>query len=44
MPSTPAARQRLPVMYGWRDFVERGGLLSYGPDMHTMVRKAAKKR
>ena len=36
-----AAHQRLPVMYGWRDFVERGGLFSYGPDIRTMVRKAA---
>ena len=36
-----AAHQRLPVMYGWRDFVERGGLFSYGPDIGTMVRKAA---
>jgi putative ABC transport system substrate-binding protein len=36
-----AARRRLPVMYGWRDFVEKGGLLSYGPDLQTMVRKAA---
>jgi len=36
-----AAKQRLPVMYGWRDFVERGGLFSYGPDIRTMVRKAA---
>jgi ABC transporter substrate binding protein len=25
----------------WRDFVEKGGLLSYGPDLQTMVRKAA---
>ena len=29
------------MVYGWRDFVERGGLLSYGPDIRTMVRKAA---
>ena len=36
-----AAKQRLPVMYGWRDFVEKGGLFSYGPDIRTMVRKAA---
>ncbi|HEX8164884.1 MAG TPA: ABC transporter substrate-binding protein [Beijerinckiaceae bacterium] len=36
-----AARQRLPVMYGWRDFVDKGGLLSYGPDIGSLVRKAA---
>jgi ABC-type uncharacterized transport system substrate-binding protein len=26
-----AARHRLPTMYGWRDFVNEGGLVSYGP-------------
>jgi len=36
-----AARQRLPTMYGWRDFVDGGGLMSYGPDIPAMVRKAA---
>jgi len=36
-----AARQRLPTMYGWRDFVNEGGLMSYGPDIPVMVRKAA---
>ena len=36
-----AARQRLPTMYGWRDFVNEGGLISYGPDIPVMVRKAA---
>ena len=30
-----AAHQRIPVMYGWRDFVEKGGLFSYGPDIGT---------
>jgi putative ABC transport system substrate-binding protein len=36
-----AARHRLPTMYGWRDFVAAGGLLSYGPDVQALVRKAA---
>jgi ABC-type uncharacterized transport system substrate-binding protein len=37
-----AARQRLPVLYGWRDFVDEGGLMSYGPDIPTLVREAAR--
>src|SRR5262249_52929392 len=36
-----AALQRLPTMYGWRQFVEDGGLMSYGPNVPDMVRKAA---
>jgi putative ABC transport system substrate-binding protein len=36
-----AARQRLPTMYGWRDFVSDGGLMSYGPSIHAIIRKAA---
>jgi putative ABC transport system substrate-binding protein len=36
-----AARHRLPTMYGWRDFVVAGGLMSYGPDVQALVRKAA---
>jgi len=36
-----AARHRLPTMYGWRDFVEEGGLMSYGPNIHMVIRKAA---
>jgi putative ABC transport system substrate-binding protein len=36
-----AARQRLPTMYGWREFVNDGGLMSYGPNVPEMVRKAA---
>ena len=27
-----AAKQRLPVIYGYREFVDDGGLISYGPD------------
>jgi putative tryptophan/tyrosine transport system substrate-binding protein len=36
-----AAQQRLPTMYGWREFVDEGGLMSYGPNVPVMVRKAA---
>jgi putative ABC transport system substrate-binding protein len=36
-----AARQRMPTMYGWRDFVGEGGLMSYGPNVQTLVRTAA---
>ena len=28
-------------MYGWRDFVLEGGLMSYGPNVQLMVRTAA---
>ena len=27
-----AAKRRLPAMYGYRDFADDGGLMSYGPD------------
>lgn len=36
-----AALKGLPTMYGWRQFVEDGGLMSYGPNVPEMVRKAA---
>jgi len=36
-----AARRRMPTMYGWREFVSEGGLMSYGPNVPEMVRKAA---
>jgi putative tryptophan/tyrosine transport system substrate-binding protein len=36
-----AARQRLPTMYGWREFVDVGGLMSYGPNVNTILRRAA---
>jgi putative ABC transport system substrate-binding protein len=36
-----ALSHRLPVLYGWRDFVDAGGLMSYGPDIEVLVRSAA---
>lgn len=36
-----AARNRLPTLHGWRDFVDEGGLMSYGPDIASLVRQAA---
>jgi putative ABC transport system substrate-binding protein len=36
-----AARQRLPTMFGWREFVDVGGLMSYGPNVHAILRRAA---
>ena len=36
-----AAAHRLPTMLPLREFVEDGGLMSYGPDMRDMYRAAA---
>jgi putative ABC transport system substrate-binding protein len=36
-----AARYRLPVVYEHRDFVEKGGLISYGPNVRDVFRRAA---
>ena len=36
-----AARLRLPAVYEHRDFVQAGGLLSYGPDLSEVFRRAA---
>jgi putative ABC transport system substrate-binding protein len=36
-----AARHRLPAMYDWREFVEAGGLMSYGPVISDLFRRAA---
>jgi len=36
-----AAKSRLPTMYGQRDFVELGGLMSYGPSLSDLFRRAA---
>ena len=36
-----AAKTRLPVMYGYSDFVSDGGLISYGPHRPDMYRRTA---
>jgi putative ABC transport system substrate-binding protein len=36
-----AAKLRLPTVYGYRDFAEAGGLMSYGADRRQMYRRAA---
>jgi hypothetical protein len=36
-----AAERNLPVMYEGREFVEDGGLISYGPDIVEMTRRSA---
>jgi ABC-type uncharacterized transport system substrate-binding protein len=36
------ARLRLPAIYGWREFVDAGGLMSYGPNLPDMYRQSAR--
>ncbi len=36
-----AAKRRLPAMYAWREFVEAGGLMAYGPSIASNYRRAA---
>jgi putative ABC transport system substrate-binding protein len=36
-----ANRQRVPLAGGWGAWADEGGLLSYGPDVDTFVRRAA---
>jgi putative ABC transport system substrate-binding protein len=36
-----AARHRLPAVYPYRFYVDAGGLISYGPDLPGLFRKAA---
>jgi len=36
-----AARSRLPAAYGWREYVEAGGLMSYGPSLRDLFRRSA---
>jgi putative ABC transport system substrate-binding protein len=36
-----AAKRRLPSMFAWKEYVEAGGLISYGPDREETVRRLA---
>jgi putative ABC transport system substrate-binding protein len=36
-----AAEKRLPAIYQWREHVETGGLMSYGPNLAEMWRQSA---
>jgi putative tryptophan/tyrosine transport system substrate-binding protein len=36
-----AGQARLPAVYGFREFVRAGGLMSYGPDLPDLYRRAA---
>ncbi len=36
-----AAKHRLPAVYPWREFVEAGGLMAYGPNIADLYRRAA---
>jgi putative ABC transport system substrate-binding protein len=36
-----SAKNRLPGMYDHKDYAEAGGLMSYGPDVPEMFRRAA---
>jgi putative tryptophan/tyrosine transport system substrate-binding protein len=36
-----AARHRLATMYGFKEFVDAGGLVAYGPDYPDLYRRAA---
>jgi putative ABC transport system substrate-binding protein len=38
--STLALAARLPTMYGFREFAEAGGLMSYGPNYPALFRRA----
>jgi putative tryptophan/tyrosine transport system substrate-binding protein len=39
--AAPAASNRLPAMYGLREFPDDGGLMSYGPNFVDLFRRAA---
>jgi putative ABC transport system substrate-binding protein len=36
-----AAKQRLPSVFGWREYVEAGGLMAYGPNRVETARQLA---
>jgi putative ABC transport system substrate-binding protein len=39
--NTLAQSARLPTMFGFREYVEAGGLMSYGPNVPGLFRRAA---
>jgi putative ABC transport system substrate-binding protein len=36
-----AAKKRLPTVYPWREGVDAGGLMAYGPDLADLLRRVA---
>jgi putative ABC transport system substrate-binding protein len=36
------ARLKLPAVYGWREFADVGGLMSYGPNIPELYRQSAR--
>jgi len=36
------ARLKLPAMYGWREFADAGGLMSYGRNLPELYRQSAR--
>src|SRR5262249_30059002 len=36
-----ALKSRLPSMFGWKEYVEAGGLISYGPNLNDSYRRLA---
>jgi putative ABC transport system substrate-binding protein len=36
-----ASKNRLPAIYPWREYVEDGGLMAYGPKLSDLYRRAA---
>jgi putative ABC transport system substrate-binding protein len=36
-----SVKNRIPALFGFREFVEAGGLISYGPALPEMFRRAA---
>ena len=36
-----AAKYKVPTVYPWREPVDTGGLLAYGPNLPDLVRRAA---
>jgi putative ABC transport system substrate-binding protein len=36
-----AIKHRLPSMFGWSEYVEAGGLISYGPNRAESLRRVA---